>query len=219
MRPRAHYLEQLEALHAELRALGQTVVDAITQSVDAFAKQDAAEANRIIAGDQAIDRAQYALEEHTLVVMATQQPIAGDLRRLIAAIEIASELERMGDYAKGIAKVTVRSVDQPPFRPLDDIAQMAQHAIEMLVTVLDTFVREDAEAARRLAIADDSVDELAKRIKNDLISLMQSSPMTVAWAVDLISVTHNLERIADRTTNIAERVIFMVSGDQVELNP
>jgi phosphate transport system protein len=219
MRPREHFVQQLEALDGDLRALGQMVVTAITQAVDALACQDVAASQQIIAEDQRIDQAQYALEERVLVVMATQQPMAGDLRRLVAAIEIASELERIGDYAKGIAKITIRGADQPLAKPLPDIPDMAQEAIAMLGRALDAFVNQDADAARRLGEADDRVDVLSKRVRADLLAMIRDDPPAAEWAVDLLFVAHNLERMADRTTNIAERVIFKVSGDVIELNP
>ena len=137
----------------------------------------------------------------------------------MAAIEIASELERIGDYAKGIAKITVRQGDTPLAKPLMDIPQMAEQAITMLGSALDAYVNEDADAARRLSNADDTVDDLVSRMRAGLIELIQSDPSTTARSVDLLFVTHNLERIADRTTNIAERVIFIASGDIVDLNP
>jgi phosphate transport system protein len=219
MRPRAHYLQELEVLHADLKALGELVVAAIRQAVGALVQQNVAAAEQVVAGDQHIDHAQYVLEEQIVVVMATQQPIAGDLRRLIAAIEIASELERIGDYAKGIAKIAIRSARLAELKPLSDIPQMAQQAMIMLGEVLDAYMHEDAGVGRRLAEADDHVDELRTRIKAELIDLMQQDPTSVPRAVDLLFVIHNLERIADRTTNIAERIIFMVSGEIIELNP
>lgn len=219
MRPRGHYDQQLEGLHTELRALGQLVIVSITRAIAALRQQDVAAAKQIIADDDRIDKAQYRLEENALVVMATQQPMARDLRRIVAAIEIASELERIGDYAKAIAKITVRNADHPLVKPLVDIPQMAEQAINMLGSALDAYVNEDAEAAKRLSNADDSVDELVTRVRADLIALIQTDPSLAERAVDLVFVTHNLERIADRTTNIAERVIFIASGDIVDLNP
>ncbi len=219
MRPRGHYDQQLEGLHTELRALGQLVIVSITRAIAALRQQDVAAAKQIIADDDRIDKAQYRLEENALVVMATQQPMARDLRRIVAAIEIASELERIGDYAKAIAKITVRNADHPLVKPLVDIPQMAEQAINMLGSALDAYVNEDAEAAKRLSNADDSVDELVTRVRADLIALIQTDPALAERAVDLVFVTHNLERIADRTTNIAERVIFIASGDIVDLNP
>ena len=219
MRPREHYVQQLEALHTEIRALGQLVIVSITRALDALRRQDTEAAQRIRADDEKIDQAQAALEEHALTIMATQQPMAGDLREIIAAIEIASELERIGDYAKSVAKITIRNADQPLVQPLTDIPQMAEQAINMLGNALDAYVNRDAEAARGMAELDDRVDQLSDHIRAELLGLIQSDPSIAERAVDLMFVAHNLERIADRTTNIAERVIFMVKGDVVELNP
>jgi phosphate transport system protein len=219
MRMRDRYLKELEELHTDLKALGELVVVAITQAIDALVQQDIATAERIVAADRHIDAAQLAVEEHTLIVMATQQPIAGDLRRLVAAIGIASELERIGDYAKGIAKITIRNADLSAVTSLVDLPQMAQGAITMLRDVLDAFVQSDATVGQRLIDADDRVDELRRHIRADLTAAMQRDPAIVPQAVDLLFVAHNLERIADRTTNIAERLVFMVSGEVIELNP
>jgi len=218
MRPREHYVQQLEGLHTEIRALGQMVIVSITRAIDTLRRQNVEDAKWIIDEDQRIDQAQAALEEHALVVMATQQPTAGDLRQIVAAIEIASELERIGDYAKAIAKITIRSANQPLVKPLIDIPHMAEQAINMLGTALDAYVNQDADAARRLSEADDRVDELSVRARDELFAVIHDDPTTAERAVDLMFVAHNLERIADRTTNIAERVIFMISGDVVELN-
>ena len=219
MRPREHYVQQLETLHMELRALGQLVIVSITQAIAALRQQDGDAAKQIIANDTRIDQAQSRLEEHAVAIMATQQPTARDLRRLVAAIEIASELERIGDYAKGIAKITVRSAGQPAEKPLVDLSAIAEQGINMLGAALDAYVNEDGEAARRLSNDDDSVDELVSRVRTELIAAIQDNPAITPRAVDLLFVAHNLERIADRTTNIAERVIFIDSGDIVELNP
>jgi phosphate transport system protein len=219
MRPREHYVQQLEAIHTELRALGQLVIVSITKTITALRQQDVDGAKQIIVDDARIDQAQSRLEEHAVAIMATQQPTARDLRRLVAAIESASELERIGDYAKGIAKVTVRSSDQPLVKPISEISIIAEQGINMLGNALDAYVNEDAEAARRLSIADDSVDELVARVRTELIAAIQDDPTITPRAVDLLFVAHNLERIADRTTNIAERVVYIDSGDIVELNP
>jgi len=219
MRLRERYLQELAALHTDLKSLGELVITAITRSVDALIQQTTDAAKQVVADDQRIDQAESALEEQVLIVMATQQPIAGDLRRLVAAIEIASELERIGDYAKGIAKVIIRNAGLSQVAPPDDLAEMAQQAIAMLNEVLDAYVREDAAVGQRLAAADDRVDELRKRIRAELIELMQRDQAAVPAAVDLLFVAHYLERIADRTTNIAERIVFIISGEMIELNP
>src|SRR5262245_43535878 len=219
MRLRERYLQELAALHADLKSLGELVITAITRSVDALVQQTSSTAEQVVADDQRIDQAESTLEEQVLVVMATQQPIAGDLRRLVAAISIASELERIGDYAKGIAKVTIRNAGLSPVTPPSDLTEMAQQAIAMLGDVLDAYVQEAAAVGQRLAEADDRVDELRTRMRTELIARMQRDAAVVPGAVDLLFVTHYLERIADRTTNIAERIVFIISGEMIELNP
>lgn len=219
MHPREHYTQQLEALHAELRALGQLVVAAITWSLGALNRQDITVAQRVVADDRDIDHAQYTLEEHAIGVIATQQPVAGDLRRLIATIEIASELERIADYAKSIARIVIREAERPPLEPPAGLAEMADRALTMLNEALEAFIRQDVESARRLGAADDQVDMLQKQVRAELIEHLQHEPANAIWLADLLAVAHTLERIADRTTNIAERIVFMVSGAQIELNP
>ena len=219
MHPREHYTQQLEALHAELRALGQLVVAAIGWSLDALNRQDATVARRVVDDDQAIDRAQYTIEEHVIAVIATQQPVAGDLRQLIATIETAAELERIADYAKSIAKVVIRGAGRELLEPPAGIAQMAERALAMLNQALEAFIQQDGESARQLGAADDQVDALDQQVHAELIDRLQRESASVDQLADLLSVAHNLERIADRTTNIGERVVFMVSGAQIELNP
>jgi phosphate transport system protein len=219
MPPREHYTQQLEALHAELRALGQLVVAAITWSLGAFDRQDVSVAQRVVTGDLDIDHAQYTLEDHAIAVIATQQPVAGDLRQLIATIQIASELERIGDYAKGMAKIVIGDRERPPLDPPAGVDEMARRALSMLNEALEAFIRQDTAAARQLGAADDQVDALQKQVRAELIDRIQREPDNAGRLADLLSVTRTIERIADRTTNIAERVVFMVSGAQVELNP
>jgi len=219
MQPREHFMHQLETIHNELRSLGELVAAAIARAVDALMEQDIAAARSIVADDQHIDRAQYALEEHAVAVIATQQPVAGDLRRLIAAIAIASELERIADYAKGIAKLTIRDAERPWVPVPDGLTQMAEQARAMLDSALAAFIQQDAAAAWRLSEADDRVDALSKRVAAELSDLLRHRPASTERVADLLFVAHNLERMADRTTNIAERVVYMVSGDVVELNP
>jgi phosphate transport system protein len=195
------------------------VVAAITWSLGAFTQHDTAIAERVVADDQHIDQAQYTLEEHVIGVIATQQPVARDLRQLIATIAIASELERIGDYAKSIAKIVIRDAEQPLLEPPANIRQMAEQGLAMLNEALEAFIQQDVERAQQLAAADDQVDALDKQVRSELINRFQHDPANANQLADLLAVTHNLERIADRTTNIAERVVFMVSGAQVALNP
>ena len=215
--PRERYDQQLRGLQDDLLRLASLVESAIGRALTALQQQDVEEARRIIADDDLIDRQQYALEDKALSLIARQAPLAGDLRLISAVISIASELERMGDYAEGIAAITIRGAEQPLLKPLVDIPCMAQAAQRMLREALDAFVNRDAEAARQLAAADDEVDALTTQIQNELLAVVVREPRQIERALNLFFVAHNLERIADRATNIGERVIFLVTGQIIEL--
>ncbi|HEX6293298.1 MAG TPA: phosphate signaling complex protein PhoU [Herpetosiphonaceae bacterium] len=216
--PRPYYDLQLRELQDDLLRLASQVESSIVRAVGALRAQDVDEARSIIAEDDMIDRAQYAIEDKALHVIARQAPLAADLRLISAVISIASELERMGDYAEGIAEITIRGAHEPLLKPLVDIPRMAETSQRMLREALDAFVRRDAEAARRLASEDDQVDQLTTVIQNDLLKHMIEYPANTERALHLMFVAHNLERVADRATNIAERVIFLVTGEVVDLN-
>lgn len=216
--PREHYDQQLRSLQDELLRLASQVEAAIGRAVAALQSQDVVEARRLIAEDDQIDRAQYAIEDRALHLIALQAPLATDLRLISAIISIASELERMGDYAEGIAEIAIRGASEPLLKPLIDIPRMATIAQRMLREALDAFVRRDAEAARQLAGMDDEVDQLTTTIQNELLGMMIANPQHSERALHLMFVAHNLERVADRATNIAERLIFLVTGDVVDLN-
>ena len=216
--PREHYDQQLRSLQDDLLRLASLVEASIRRSIDALKNQDVEEARRVITDDDLIDRRQYALEDKALLLIARQAPMAADLRMISAVISIASELERMGDYAEGIAKITIRGANEPLLKPVADIPRMAELAQSMLREALDAFVNRDVEAARKLAAEDHEVDELTLQVQNELLEYMQRDPGNIERALHLIFVAHNLERLADRTTNIAERLIFVVTGEVVDLN-
>ena len=216
--PREHYDQQLRSLQDDLLRLAGLVESSIGRSIDALKRQDVEEARRIIADDDLIDRRQYALEDKALLLIARQAPMAADLRMISAVISIASELERMGDYAEGIARLTIRGANEPLLKPLIDIPRMAELGQSMLREALAAFVNRDVEAARRIAAEDHEVDELTLQVQNELLEYMQRDPGNIERALHLIFVAHNLERLADRTTNIAERLIFVVTGEVVDLN-
>jgi phosphate transport system protein len=216
--PREHYDRQLRELQDDLLRLASHVESVVGRAVDALKEQNVDEARRIIADDDAIDRAQYAIEDKALHLIARQAPIAADLRLISAVISIASELERMADYAEGIAEIVIRGANEPLLKPLVDIPLMAQIAQRMLRESLDAFVHRDAEAARRVGDTDDEVDQLTTHIQNELLKLMVANPANSERALHLMFVAHNLERVADRATNIAERLIFLVTGQVVDLN-
>lgn len=216
--PRETFDEQIGELQKDLLALGDLVDKAIERSIQSLASRDLELAQQIIDEDILINQAQRDLEEGCLVLIATQQPLASDLRIIIAVSNIAIELERMGDYAKGIAKITLMIGDQPPLKPLIDIPRMAEKGRQLLHQQLDAFIRRDPDSARRLGTEDDEVDDLYDQVYRELLFFMTQDPKTITRATHLLWVAHNLERIADRTTNIGERVVFLVTGQVEELN-
>ena len=211
--------EQIRGLQEDLLRMGDLVDSAIERSIKALAERDTELAREIINADEAINQAQRDIEERCLVLIATQQPLASDLRAITAVSSIATELERMGDYAKEIAHTTILMGDQPLLKPLIDVPRMAEKGRRLLHQQLDAFINRDADMARRLSAEDDKVDGLYDQVYRELLFLMMQDPKTISRATHLLWVAHNLERIADRTTNIGERVVFLVTGQVEELNP
>ena len=211
--------EQIRGLQEDLLRMGDLVDSAIERSIKALAGRDIELAREIINADEAINQAQRDIEERCLVLIATQQPLASDLRAITAVSSIATELERMGDYAKEIAHTTILMGDQPLLKPLIDVPRMAEKGRRLLHQQLDAFINRDANMARRLSAEDDEVDGLYDQVYRELLFLMMQDPKTISRATHLLWVAHNLERIADRTTNIGERVVFLVTGQVEELNP
>jgi phosphate transport system protein len=209
---RKTFEEEIRHLKDELLILGSMVEDAILGSVEALKKRDIEASRRLYEMDAQINAKRFAIEEQVMVLIATQQPMAHDLRLLASILEIAGELERMGDYAKGIATINIRMGDQPLLKPLIDIPRMAQKATDMLHRALDAFIREDAEAARAIPLEDDEVDELYNQVYRELMTFVLSDPSSIQRANWLLWAAHNLERVADRVTNICERTVFIVTG-------
>ena len=209
---RTEFHRDLSALEDELLTLGGMVEKAIAKSLDALKNRNHALAEEVIREDDVIDEMRFALEERCIDLIATQQPLAGDLRILITALHVAVELERMGDYAEGIAKITLLMGDEPPLKPLIDIPRMADRAMDMLRRSLDAFVDRDTASAYQICDDDDEVDALYEQVYRELLTYMITDPGAIRRATFLLWVAHDLERIADRTTNIAERVIFLVTG-------
>ena len=216
---RETFEDQLRELQDELLAMGALVDRAIERSIQALADRDVKLAQEIVDDDALINQAQREIEERCLVLIATQQPMASDLRVIASVSSIATELERMGDHAEGIGKITLLMADRPLLKPLIDIPRMAKKGRSMLRQQLEAFVRRDVEMARNSATGDEEVDALYDQIYRELLIFMMNDPRTISRATHLLWVAHNLERIADRTTNIGERVIFLVTGQVEELNP
>jgi len=216
--PRESFEADLTALKERLLHLGAMVADAQQQSVQSLADRDEELARAVIAGDQLVNQAARRIEEQCLFLIASQQPVARDLRTIISISAIASELERMADHAKGIAVLTLRLSDQPLLKPLIDVPRMAEIGRELLQGQLQAFVKGDVETAKRLASRDTEVDQLNEQVFRELLVIMLTDPRTITRATYLMWVAHNLERFADRTTNIGERVAFLMTGEIVELN-
>ena len=212
------FQEQIRELLEDLLEMGQMVAGSIDLSIQALARQDDELAQQVIDFDDEINAFQHDIDEKCLVLIATQQPMASDLRAILSVSNIAAELERIGDYTEGIAKLAVKLSGRPLLKPLIDIPRMAEEGRRMLMTSLEAFARQDVETAREIGKADDVVDALYDQVYRELLVYMMEDPRTITQATYLLWVAHNLERIADRTTNIAERVIFFDSGRIVDLN-
>jgi len=215
---RATLDRDLNAVQDDLLRMGGLLDAAIAKSLEALAKRDQDLARQIIADDAHVNTLRFHIEEACLALIATQQPAARDLRAVLAAMIIVSELERMGDYAAGIAKTVLRMGDEPLLKPLIDMPRMADECRAMLRRALDAYVAHDADMARAVAAQDDVIDNLYNQIFRELLSFIVEDPHTTTRALYLLFAAHNLERIGDRAVNISERVIFMTSGELKELN-
>ncbi len=209
---------QLNELRDDILFLGSMVEQATLAAVDALKRRDTAAARRIYADDEKINRKRFETESAALTTIATQQPMAHDLRILAAVLEVITELERMGDYAKGIARICINIADEPLLKPLIDIPKMAEKTVDMLQRALEAFIREDAEAARLIPAEDDEIDALFTAVQRELIDIMIADPTSVDRANHLLWAAHNLERMADRVTNICERTVFVATGEMTEFD-
>jgi len=214
--PRHVFDRDIQHLQDELLALGSKVETMLLGSVRALKRRDRTSARRLIAEDRIINEKRFEIEDETLALIATQQPMAGDLRTLAAILEIASELERIGDYAKGTARITLMLGDEPLIKPLVDIPAMAEKACDMLHRSLDAFVRRDADLSAAIPAEDDEVDALYNQVYRELVTYILEEPKYIEQANQLLWVAHNLERAADRVTNICERTVFTVTGKLVD---
>jgi phosphate transport system protein len=216
--PRTTFETELQQLKDSVLVLGSMVEQSILASVEALKKRDILAAQRILTADKEINAKRFQIESQLLILIATQQPMAHDLRLLASCMEIISELERMGDYAKGIANINIRMGDAPLLKPLIDVPRMARKGADMLHRALTAFVNEDIEAARAIPVEDDEVDALFNQVYRELMTIVIGDPKTIERANWLLWTAHNLERFADRVTNICERTVFVVTGELAEIN-
>lgn len=212
VRPVPHFQEELGALKTRLLAMGGLAEDALRRVVGGLARRDAAALDAVLTGDEPINDAHMDIDGRCFRLLALQQPLAADLRMILAAVKINADLERVGDLAVNIAQAARGYLVHPPVKPLIDLPRMGEIAQQMLRDALDAFVRRDVAAARVVCQRDDELDQLKTQIIRELISYMLADPQCIEAALDLILISRHLERVGDHATNIAEDVIFMVSA-------
>lgn len=216
--PRNSMDRQLHQLEDEVLLLGSMVEQAVLKSVDALRLRNIIDAQQVITNDHLINEKRFAIENNILIIIATQQPMAKDLRMLTAMLEVITELERMGDYAKGIGKVVIRLEESTIPVPIREIIEMADLAVSMLHRALGAFITENPSVAVTIPKEDDAVDGLYNRVYSNIVSSMIANPEIIDHANLLLWVAHNLERLADRVTNICERTVFITTGELFELD-
>ena len=216
-RPRETFEREMRKLEDKVLALGSMVEDALITSVEFLKRRDFEGSKRLIEQDREINKKRFAIEDDALALIALHQPVARDVRMLGAILEITTELERIGDYAKGIGKINLLIGDAPLLKPLIDVPLMAEKARSMLHRALDAFVRQDVELARAIPAEDDEVDALYNQVYRELVTYILADPSCIEQANYLLWTAHNLERAADRVTNVCERIVFTVTGEMAEL--
>ena len=214
---RVNYAHQLQELREHVVTMASMVDKAVVRAIDALSRQDVNLARDLMAGDREINAYRWRTEELALHVIATQAPMAGDLRVISAVIHIVTDLERMADHAAGVGKIVVQTADEPLLKPLVDLPRMSDLARAMLRDSITAFIHGDADAARAIVDRDDEVDALYDQVYRELLTYMTADPSTINRATHLLWAAHNIERIADRVTNICERVVFAVTGNLEEI--
>jgi phosphate transport system protein len=217
MELRTTFHKKLREIQFEIMVMGSMCSKAIVRSIEALKNRNQELAHQIIVDDQKINDKRFEIEEQCVELIATQQPMASDLRIITAILNITTELERIGDYAVGIARIVIYIGDEPPLKPLIDIPRMADLTVDMLSRSMDAFINRDIEAAKKIVNEDDLVDNLYDQVFRELLTIMAEDPKTITRATRLMWTAHNLERAADRVTNICERVVFIVTGKMEEI--
>jgi phosphate transport system protein len=214
---RGNFHRRLREIQDDVLSMGDMARRALLRSIDALKSRDVDLAHQLVADDQQINQKRFEIEEQCVQLIATQQPLASDLRIIVAVLNIIIELERIGDYAVGIARIVIMIGDEPPLKPLVDIPRMAEKAADMLKRSLAAFIDSSSQAATQIIGEDDAIDNLYDQVYRELLVFMMEDPKTITRATRLMWVAHNLERSADRVTNICERVVFVVTGKMEEL--
>src|ERR687893_1109101 len=214
---REHYGQELKDLRSSVVAMASMVDKAINNAVVALVQRDVSIAQQVVADDRAINDHRWRTEEQALLVIATQAPMASDLRTIAAVIHIVTDLERMADHAAGIAKIVLETANEPLLKPLVDLPRMSDLARAMLADSITAYVESDEPLARAIALRDDEIDALYNQIYRELLTFMLADPTTINRATHLLWVAHNMERIGDRVTNICEQIVFTATGSVEEL--
>ncbi|MFZ3070268.1 MAG: phosphate signaling complex protein PhoU [Anaerolineaceae bacterium] len=216
--PRLTLDREIRLVQDETLLLGSLVEQAILNSVEALKQRDVQAAMAVERNDRFINDKRFAIENRVLILFATQSPMARDLRLLAAVLEVITELERIGDYAKGIAKVVIHIAEDETFIPIREISAMADLAVSMLHRSLGAFIAEDVDLARSLPAEDEQVDDLYNLIYRKIVQTMIANPDSIDHSNQILWVIHNIERTADRVTNICERVLFIATGELIEMD-
>jgi len=217
MEIRTDFHKKLKIIQEDILHMGSMVEKAMERSIQAMRDRDLILAEQIIAEDEKVNGKRFEVEEKCIELIATQQPMASDLRTIIAVLNITTEIERIGDYAVGIARIAIMIGDEPPLKPLVDIPRMAELTVDMLRRSLLALINRDVETAKKISAEDNLIDQLYDQVFRELLLFMAEDPKTVTRATRLMWTAHNLERAADRVTNICERVVFIVTGKMEEI--
>jgi phosphate transport system protein len=217
MEIRTEFHKKLAKIQGDVLLMGSMVEKAIERAIQALKNRDLELAGQVVAEDSKINEKRYDIEEKCIQLIATQQPMASDLRVIVAVLSIITELERIADHAEGTANIALMIGNEPPVKPLIDLPRMAEKTIDLLHRSLDAFISRDAEKARQIASEDDEIDKLYNQVFRDLLTYMVEDPKVCSRGTRLIWVAHNLERSADRVTNICERVVYLVTGKMEEI--
>jgi phosphate transport system protein len=215
---RQEFVHHLDQVRDSVLTMGSMVDKAVDRAVEALRARDLTVAKAIIHDDRLINQLRFDIEQDAVLLMATQQPMASDLRFLTGMLHISTDLERMGDHARSIARLTIKLGDEPPLKPLVDIPKMASLCHDRLREVFDALVTRDPGLAHRVAERDVETDRLQDAVYAELLAIMTEDPTTITRATYLLWIAHNLERVGDHITNICERVIYILTGHMEELN-
>jgi phosphate transport system protein len=218
MQTRVHFIEELSRLNHDVLAMGTRVEESLRKALEALKGQNVELAREVKASDELVNALQIKIEDQAAVLIATQQPVARDLRELVTVFKVTDNLERAGDHAVHLAKAAIRLSGEPPFRQVEGLGRMAEIGCEMIRGAVDAYLNQSAEDARKVASADDAIDAERKQLVREVLELMRERPEQVERASRLLTASSFLERLGDHMTNICEAVVFMVEGRHVELN-